>query len=141
MSEPKRKLCDVCLTRSATHRCVTISDGVKLHRDLCTECFDASTITMGHDVVTSLDQMPCDYCGTPACAAGTDVLQALCSIQVTNHMCSNCYQEYHSYTIELLDHMQMELSQEEELAAIQRLPEIVDRHMKQWVNERRGHLS
>jgi len=53
------------------------------------------------------------------------------------YMCMPCTQEYLRYAQQEMQGLCAELPQEEQLAAIRRLQDSADAHMKKWVSERK----
>ncbi len=70
--------------------------------------------------------------------ARTDHL-ALCSgEQRTVNLCHACAVEYNDYTMRALNPMPDGLSQQQQLAAIEKLLRDTEQHMKQWVSKRKS---
>ena len=136
MSEPKKKLCDTCHKREAIYHSLTITDGVELDRELCSECFKTSAVTPAREMALLLENARCQYCD--AWPSGVDFapLRTALGIQRTHCMCLSCSEEYYPYLKEMLDDLPTGSSREEEVAAIRKLFENADRHMQQWVKKR-----
>ena len=128
-------LCDSCHQQPATCHTVTIVDGVKQTRDLCSECFEAGS-PEAREFASARRAARCQYCGSQPCAGGTDFLALAMGIQRMRFMCMPCTQEFQRYTQQELQRASAGLSQQEQLAAIRTLCEKADTHMKQWVSER-----
>jgi hypothetical protein len=57
-------------------------------------------------------------------------------VQKSKYMCMPCTMEYHRFVQQQLSPDASGLSQQEQLAVIQKLLDEADTHMKQWVSER-----
>ena len=118
---------------------MTIVQGVECSRNLCSDCFGECGHEAAHVLAASLEKAECDYCGAKASVVESDSLQAALGTRATRHMCLSCSNESRRYTGTIVWRLATGTSRTEELAAIQKLSEDVDRHMQQWIS--RGPLN
>jgi protein-arginine kinase activator protein McsA len=128
-------LCDSCHQRPACCHIVTIVDGTKQTRDLCSECHEASS-PEAREVSAAQRGARCEYCGGQPCAGGTDFLALVTGVQKLKFMCMPCSVEHNRYVQQQLQRDASGSSQQEQLVLLRKLDEEADEHMKQWVSER-----
>ena len=129
------QLCEVCHERRATnHVCYA---GTGKSSDLCDECFQASAPPELRESAAGVREAHCQYCGGQPCAGGTDFLALTAGVQQMKYMCMPCTQEYLCYAQQEMQGLSAESPQEEQLAAIRRLQDSADAHMRKWVSERK----
>jgi|SRR5882724_4564948 len=128
-------LCEACHQREATCHVTAILDDVMQKRDLCPECFEASSPGAGEFASAQRDAR-CEYCGGEPCAGGTDFLAMATGVQSLKFMCMSCSMEHNRYLQQQLQQSDSGLSQQEQLALLRKLDESADKHMRQWVSER-----
>ena len=129
-------LCERCHERDATCHSTTIIMGVTHSTDLCSECFASSAPPEARDFLAAANTARCRYCGGHPCAGGTDLFEMLTGGQQTSFMCMPCQQEFLRYTQQELERTPQGLTQQEQMAALGRLRDEAERHMKQWVSQR-----
>ena len=134
MVTPER-VCEVCHGRPATN--YVCEPHLGRSRDLCDECFQASAPLELRESAAAVRAAHCQYCGAQPCAGGTDFLAQSIGVQRTKYMCMPCTQEYLRYTQGQMQHLPAASPQQEQLAAIRRLLDAADTHMKIWVSERK----
>ena len=131
----KCMLCDSCHQRPATCHIVSIVDDVQQTRDLCEECWEASS-PEAKELASAQREARCEYCGGQPCAGGTDFLALGTGMQRMKFMCMPCTLECQRFTEEELPRVPGGLSPPEQLTSIRMLRDKVDEHMKQWVSGR-----
>ncbi len=141
MPEPSRRLCDNCRSMEATHHELIIEHGVELPRHLCDRCFRRSAQAVEKEIVASLKAEQCEYCAARATTGGIDSIRAALGIPSRKYMCSSCSQEYCRFTTTILQRLPASFSREEELAAISKLSDETDWHMRQWLADRQPKQS
>ena len=129
-------LCDNCHQREATCHVCTNEGDVITSRDLCIECYEASS-SEAREFAAALQDARCEYCGDEACTGGTDFMAMATGVQNLNFMCMPCSMEHNRYLQQQLQDDASGLSQEEQLALLRKLDGEADKHMKKWVSERR----
>jgi hypothetical protein len=134
MTTPEQDVCEVCHKRCATHFVCYGGTGKSSH--LCDECFQTSAPPDVVQSAAAVREAHCQYCGGQPCAGGTDIFALVTGVQKSKYMCMPCSMEYHRFIQHQLSPDASGLSQQEQLAAIQRLLAGADAHMKQWVSER-----
>jgi protein-arginine kinase activator protein McsA len=127
-------LCDSCHQREATCHVAGLDDATQ-GRDLCPECFEASS-PEAKEFVSAQREARCEYCGGEPCAGGTDFLSLVTGVQKLKFMCLPCSMEHNRYVQGQLRKGASGLSQEEQLTSLRQLNEEADQHMKQWVSGR-----
>jgi protein-arginine kinase activator protein McsA len=128
-------LCEKCQEREATCFVHAIADGVSKSRDLCNECFEAeSPEAKEHASVMSAAR--CQYCCGQPCAGGTDILALITGVQQMKYLCMTCSLEHGRFVQQQLKSASLNLSQQEQLAAIRMINIEADKHMEQWVSDR-----
>jgi protein-arginine kinase activator protein McsA len=128
-------LCERCHKAEATSHVCTIVDGISRSSDLCSECYEASS-PEARDFAAAQRESRCEYCGGQPCAGGTDTFALMMGIQKLKFMCMPCFMEHNRYTQQQLRPDASGLSQEEQLALIQKINRDADIYMKQWVLDR-----
>jgi hypothetical protein len=103
-------------------------------RDVCSECFEASSPD-AREFASAQRDARCEYCGGQPCAGGTDFFDMVMGVQKLKFMCIPCFTEHNRYLQEHLQQDASGLSREEQLALLRKLTEEADKHMKQWVSE------
>src|SRR5437773_2903461 len=73
-------LCESCHQREATCHVTWIIGDVRQKRDLCPECFEASSPDAGRLACAQRDAM-CEYCGGQPCAGDTDFFAMVTGVQ------------------------------------------------------------
>lgn len=104
-------------------------------RDLCPECFEASSPD-ARGFASAQRDARCEYCGGQPCAGGTDFLALVTGVQKLKFMCMPCSMEHNRYLQEHLQQGASALSQQEQLALLRKLNNEADQHMKEWVSQR-----
>jgi protein-arginine kinase activator protein McsA len=126
-------LCESCHQRVADHHITDIiNGGVTQKRDLCPECFLASSPDappVARRFATALRDARCEYCGGQPCTGSTDLLAMVTGVQL-KFMCITCSIEHNRYLQEHLQEGASALSQQEQLN------EEAEQHMKAWVSQR-----
>src|SRR5262249_48550213 len=124
-------ICDICLQRLATRHDCFGETGKISH--FCDECFRRS---MPQEILQSEGEVRdahCEYCGRQPCMGGTDFFALITGVQQSKYMCLPCSAEYRRFFHEQLSPKTFGLSQEEQVAAMQKWLEMADTHMRQWV--------
>jgi DNA-directed RNA polymerase subunit RPC12/RpoP len=107
--------------------------------DLCNECFEASS-PAAKELSSAARAARCQYCGGQPCAGGTDFMAMGTGIQRMKYMCMPCSMEYHRFvqreSRQLLAQGASNLSQMEQIAALQKVQEAAESHMKKWISNR-----
>jgi hypothetical protein len=134
MSTTEQFPCDVCHERLATHHICFGGTGKSSH--LCDECFESSAPIDIRQLTAEMRAAHCQYCGGQPCGGGTDSLALAMGVQQTKFMCLSCSQEYYRYMQQEIPTDRDGLSQQEQLAALQKFRDQADAHMRQWVSER-----
>jgi len=129
-------LCEKCHQREATCHSTAIIDEVAQTSDLCSECFESSASPEASDFLAAARMARCQYCGGHPCAGGSDFFELLTGGQQMSFMCIPCSQEFLRYTQQELDRLPHGLSQQEQIAALRKLREQAETHMKDWVSGR-----
>jgi len=133
----RMKLCDECGTRPATwHSTIVIGDETRFS-DLCHECFEALATPEEREFDAAQRDARCQYCGGLPCSGGSDFLALAMGVQGTRFMCHSCSLEFHRYVRQELAKCSEDLPQQEQLEAVRIVSEKAERHMRQWVEERR----
>jgi len=134
-----RMLCENCHKNEATcHVCTVVGD-VSQSRDLCSECYEASS-PEAREFSAAQHDARCEYCGGQPCGGGTDFLAMATGVQKLKFMCMPCSMEHNRFVQEQLRDDALELSQPEQLAMLRKIDRHADEHMRQWISER-GPLS
>ncbi len=128
-------LCESCHQREATCHVTCIIGDVMQKRDLCPECFGASSPDARQFASDQRDAR-CEYCGGQPCAGGTDFLALVTGVQKLKFMCMPCTMEHNQYLQEHLRQDASGLSQQDQLAMLRKLNEEAHQHMKQWISQR-----
>ena len=128
-------LCESCQKNEATCHVCTIADGVSQSRDLCIECYEASSPET-RELLAAQRDARCEYCGGRPCSGGTDTFALLTGVQKLKFMCLPCSMEYNRYFQQQLQRAAFGLSQHEQLALLRTVNDEADSHMQQWVSER-----
>lgn len=128
-------LCNSCQQRQATCHITEIVDGVEQARDLCSECWEASS-PIAEELVEAQRNARCEYCGGQPCAGGTDFLAILTGVQKQKWMCMPCSTEHDRFVQERMQHADSGWSQQRQIAWFRELDEKADKHMKLWVAEK-----
>jgi protein-arginine kinase activator protein McsA len=134
MATPTDTICEVCHERRATHFVCYGGTGKSSH--LCDECFESSTPPEVRQSAAAVRDAHCQYCGGQPCAGGTDFLALATGVLQDRYMCMPCAMEYQRFVQQQLSPDDSGISQQEQLAVIQKLLDEADAHMKQWVSER-----
>lgn len=127
-------LCDNCHQREATCHVCAVEGDVMTSRDLCVECHEASSPEAREFSAAQRDAC-CEYCGGQPCAGGTDVMALMTGVQKLKFMCMPCSMEHNRYVQQQLQPEVSGLSQQEQLALLQKLDSEADEHMRRWVLE------
>ena len=128
--------CESCHQREATcHLTIILGDAMQ-KRDLCEECFEASSHS-AKQFTEEAREARCEYCGEQPCATGIDILALGTGIQEMKSMCMSCSAEYLSNIQKELDHLPAELSQEEQMEQIRELSKRLDAYMRHWASRNR----
>jgi protein-arginine kinase activator protein McsA len=125
-------LCESCHKAEATCHVSTIVDGISRSNDLCSECYEVSS-PEAKKFATAQREARCEYCVGQPCAGGTDTFALMMGIQKLKFMCMPCFMEHNRYIQRKLRSDASGLSQEEQLALIQKINGDADIYMKQWV--------
>jgi protein-arginine kinase activator protein McsA len=128
-------LCEKCQQNEATCHIITIEGDVSESKDLCSECYEASSPEAG-ELASAQREAQCEYCGGQPCAGGIDFLAMATGVQKFTFMCMPCTMEHNRYIRERLLPEASALSQHEQLAMLRTLNEEADNYMKKWVSER-----
>jgi protein-arginine kinase activator protein McsA len=128
-------LCESCQKNKATYHICMIVDGVSQSRDLCSECYEASS-PEARDLAAAQREARCEYCGGQPCAGGTDIFAMMTGEQKLKFMCMPCSMEHNRYIQQQLQRDVSGLSQHEELALLRIVNDQADKHMKQWVSDK-----
>src|SRR5438034_622836 len=115
-------LCESCHQREATCHVTAILGDVIQKRDLCPECFEASSPNATGFASAQRDAR-CEYCGGQPCAGGTDFLAMVTGVQKLKFICMPCSVERNRYIQEALQQDALGLSQHEQLALLRKLNE------------------
>jgi len=86
-------LCESCHQREATCHVTAILGDVIQKRDLCPECFEASSPD-ARGFASAQRDARCEYCGGQLCAGGTDFLAMVTGVQKLKFMCMPCSVEH-----------------------------------------------
>ena len=132
---PQDMLCESCLKNEATCYICTVDGDVTTSRDLCIECYEASS-PEARALSAAQREAHCEYCGGQPCGGGTDFLSMATGVQKLKFMCMPCSMEHNRYIQQQLQRDASELSQHEQLAWLRTVNDETDTHMKQWVSER-----
>jgi protein-arginine kinase activator protein McsA len=131
-------LCDSCHQRPATCHVNAIEGGVVQSRDLCIECYEASS-PEARELLDGQREVHCEYCGGQPVAGGTDFLALATGVQKQKFMCLPCSMEHIRFVQERLQEDASDLSQQEQLALLQKLDRDAGEHMMQWVSKKIRH--
>lgn len=134
MSKPNQVLCEVCHERPATNH-ICYGDTGK-SSDFCDECFKSSASPDIIQSVAAAHDAHCQYCGGQPRAGGTDFLALVTGVQKLKFMCLPCSMEHNQFVQQRLQRDSSGLSQQEQLALLQKLDQEADEHMRRWVSER-----
>jgi len=140
-------LCENCHRHDATCHLTTIVGDVTTHRDLCGGCYEKSEGKIPEPAVTLKDvfielpkQIPlgarCMYCGGQPYPAGTGFLASAAGVPKLMRICLPCSAELGRYIEAHLPGDFSELSAFEKMAALRRIFEDAEKHMKQWVSQK-----
>ena len=132
-------LCEACHERVASHHVIDINGNVVRKRDLCPECFLASSPDAQPEskrFATVLRDARCVYCGGRPYMAGTVLLAIVRGDQNLKFVCIPCSIEHNRYLQEQSEEGASALSEEEHSGLLRKLKEEADRHMKEWVSQR-----
>lgn len=128
-------MCDSCHAQPATCHIVNIVDGVQHARDLCQECFDASSVAAAEALSANTDAT-CRYCGGRPCIGAMDVLAAIVGTHQRTFMCLSCSTEFQIFVQHELQQLPSNLSGTAQAEAMQKLHDKADEHMFHWVSLR-----
>ena len=131
-------LCENCKRNEATCHVCTVVGGVSQSRDLCSECYEASSPEAREFSAAQRDAR-CEYCGGQPCAGGTDFMAMATGLPTLKFMCMPWSMEHNQYLQQQLQPLQQDassLSQQEQLELLRQLNRQADAHMRQWVSER-----
>ena len=129
-------LCENCHRNEATCHVCTIVGDVFQSRDLCSECYESSSLEAREHSAAQPDAR-CEYCGGQPCASGIAVM--VTEVPTPKFMCMPCSMEYNRYLqgqLQPLPQDSSRLSQQEQLDFLRQLYRQADEHMRQWVAER-----
>ena len=132
-------LCESCHQREASHHITCINGDVVQKRDLCPECFLASSpdaLPESRRLATAQRDARCVYCGGQPYMCGTVLLAIVRGDQNLKFVCIPCSIEHNRYLQEHLQEDASALSQQEHSDFLRKLNEEADGHMKEWVSQR-----
>jgi hypothetical protein len=89
-------LCETCQKKEATCHVCAIVDGVSESKDLCEDCYQA-TSPQFRAFLAAQQEAHCEYCDGQPCAVGTDILALATGVQKLKFMCMPCSIEHNRY--------------------------------------------
>src|SRR5258708_6001421 len=135
------KSCDSCQQQPAANHVTVIIGGEAKITDLCIECFErlgpleAKAFAAAAKAAKAAT---CHYCGGGPCWEGADIFGNLSGRRRRRCMCMPCQTEYHRVAKVRLDRGEEILATREEfLAAVQVIGRGVEKHMWEWIAERK----
>lgn len=137
-------LCEKCQEREATVHMTRIINGVMTNSNLCTECTEASPAAHDREAAAWMRELAteaktknCKYCGDQPCVPSPDFTAIIAGEQRHTFLCVPCSKELQRLIQQELPNIDQSTSQQKDISAMfQKLQEVADKHMKQWVSQR-----
>jgi protein-arginine kinase activator protein McsA len=135
------KSCDSCQQQPATNHVTMIIEGVTKITDLCSECFERAGPPEAKAFAAAAKaakSATCCYCGGQPCWEATDIFGSLTGNRRDRFMCLPCQTEFYRVAKVRLDRSDEALATREEFfAAVRVNGRRVDKHMREWIANRK----